>query len=271
MTNSSRPHRVKNSYFFRILVLSATVATFCSCAEADILVPPEERKDVPSLDVKGIEEPEKGEKEGLLTVLVSTSSKDVAPIKSVIRGYNKAKSVQMNVKKSVYMALMDETKESEGEAIYSAGKLRLKMGEPENSLIVMDNKTIWIETPGSEAGKPQVAKITAKDLKNQSRAPLAVLFSKEDTWNQFKVVKKVKGEQGQKFSLEPKEPKNWPDLRKISLTLSKDGKSLVQLSYEDELENKTEFAFKDIKKDQMLPARTFSYAPPSGAEITVYE
>jgi outer membrane lipoprotein-sorting protein len=213
-----------------------------------------------------------------LLALVSTPvhatkvTKDkLEPIKKVIRRYNSAPSVQMGVNKSVYMALMGETKASDGEAVYSQGRLRLKMNAPEDSLIVMDKSTIWIVTPGAEEGKPQVAKITAKDMKNQSRAPLAILLSREDAWSEFKIMKSEGSENGKRYFLEPKDPKKWPDLRKISLTLSKDGKSLVQLSYEDELENKTEFAFKNIVTDQKLSARTFKYAPPPGAEITVYE
>lgn len=196
----------------------------------------------------------------------------VAPnIKTVIRAYNEASSVQMAVKKTVYMALMGDTKTSEGEAIYSKGRLKLEMGEPENSLIVMDRSVIWVVSPGIEKDKPQVLKITAKDMRNQSRAPLALLLSKEQAWDNFKTLRTTAIDAGTRVELAPIDPKKWPDLQKISLTIGKDGKSLVQISYEDELENRTEFAFSDIKKDQKLPARTFAYSPPPGAEITVYE
>jgi outer membrane lipoprotein-sorting protein len=195
----------------------------------------------------------------------------IESIKQVIRSYNEAPSVKMDVSKSVFMAIMGETKTSEGEAAYAKGKLRLKMNAPEDSLVVMDQSTVWIETPGVEEGKPQVAKITAKDMKKRSRAPLAILFSNENAWNEFKIIKSESSERGTQFWLEPKDLKKWTDLRKISLTLSKNGKRLEQLSYEDELENKTEFVFKNIVTDQKLSARTFRYAPPPGAEITVYE
>jgi outer membrane lipoprotein carrier protein len=195
----------------------------------------------------------------------------LAPIKKVIRHYNEVSSVRMAVKKSVYMALMGDTKASEGEAVYAKGRLRLEMKEPESSLIVMDSNTIWVVTPGAEPNKPQVAKITAKDLRKQSRAPLAVLLSREEAWKEFKVVKSEDTDHGKRYWLEPKDPKKWPDMRKISLTLAKSGKRLVQLSYEDELENKTEFEFNNITTDQKLPANTFKYFPPRDAEVTVYE
>jgi outer membrane lipoprotein-sorting protein len=203
--------------------------------------------------------------------LAQASAPAIKEIQKVIHLYNGAKSVKMDVSKSVFMALMGETKASEGEAIYSRGKLRLKMNKPEDSLIVMDQEMVWIVTPGMEEAKPQVAKIIAKDMNKRSRAPLALLFSQVAAWDQFKVNKTEKSDEGKRFWLEPKEPKKWPDLRKIALTLSKDGKSLLQLSYEDELENKTEYAFKNIATDQKLPAHTFEYSPPPGAEISVYK
>ena len=132
----------------------------------------------------------------IIQLQVLAAPEDLQSIKSTIEHYNSAPAVSANLKKTITLIMLDETKMSEGTLLYSKGKLRLDIKKPEASLIVMNKNIVWIATTATKelGGKTQVLKIKMKNNVATSKAPIAALLSSSKAWDQF-LIKNVKTEE----------------------------------------------------------------------------
>jgi len=193
-------------------------------------------------------------------------------IQESIGQYNKVAGVSMAVKKTVKLALLDETKTSEGNLYFSKGQLRLELAKPEDSLVVLTAKEIWVESSieGLNGPEKHVMKIVSKDLKKRTKAPLALLLTDQKAWGQFKVLSSKKVEQKMILNLKPKDPQKFPELTQVSIELKPEEKEILKLSYQDEIENEVSFEFTDLDFSADVSTHKFKYTPPKNAEVVIY-
>jgi outer membrane lipoprotein-sorting protein len=202
-----------------------------------------------------------------------TAHDDLIKIKVLLRRYQLAKAVKVELKKTVKLALLDEEKNSEGNLILSNGRLKLEILKPEPSTVIVNKNLIWVISPTSKdlGGKTQVMKISSSSLKKQAKAPLAILIGRPSAWDQFKVESKTEDENTAKYVLKPKDPKEMNEMVVLKITVDKKNVELRDLSYSDDLDNETRFDFKaaDFKVD--IKDDAFDYVPPKNAELTEYK
>jgi len=190
-------------------------------------------------------------------------------VKKVVLHYQKSKSIKMSVDKEVYLSYLEQTKSSKGKLLFSKGRLRLEIEEPEKSLLLMAKNTIWVENHlSADMGGVQVTKINASKQLKQKNALLAFLFDNIKVWDNFEVLDSKIKDKLTAVSLKPKPGQDLGEVVKINLLLDMDNKILKKIVYWDELENKTEFAFSSIDFKAPMNEKLFSYTPPKGATVT---
>lgn len=192
-------------------------------------------------------------------------------VQSTMARYQNAKAVKIRVKKKVTLALLDEKKESEGQLFLSKGQMRLEIGKPENSMVIMNSSNIWVITPTPEelGGRPQVLKINSKEMKTQAKAPIAVLLGPSAAWRLFQISEEREEGDVVYVSLKPKTAGSMGELVSVQLEIKKKERLLKRLAYKDELENETTFEFIKTQFSVKVPKSKFHYVPPVNADVTV--
>ncbi len=186
-------------------------------------------------------------------------------VDAVLNKYRKAEAFKAKVTKTTANEVIGNETTGDGEFFFSKGKLRLEMGEPENTTVVYDGKTIWMETRLDET-TVTVTKIKSHDLKKNDTL-LASLFERKDLLKSFALTQ-AREEDGKKiYTFEPRK-RIKTEVRGLEIAL--EGKTLQRVTYRDDLENRVSFVFKDLKRGS-VPASRFKYTPPEGASITDIE
>ena len=193
-------------------------------------------------------------------------------VKSVVTKYQQAPAVEVDITKTVTLALLGEENKSDGRLIMSKGLLRLETKTPHESLIVVGKDVIWVMTPTPEdlGGRPQVMKIRSRQLKDQARAPLASLLGQPKAWDEFKVLKEVKTDDKVTLDLKPKKAGALGEIVSVRLEIDSKKKTLVDLADKDELDNETRFTFRNTNFAAAVKPANFQYTPPKNAEVTNY-
>lgn len=192
-------------------------------------------------------------------------------VKKVLNKYNQTSGVQADITKKVWIDLLEEDKTSDGELSFAKGLMRIELKGNESTVITMTSDTLWVETAGVSAdAKPQVAQIVSKDMAKMSRAPLALMFSRSKSIDQFNVKGDEVVDGVRKLTLVPKDLSKWKDLQKLYLEVEPKELVIKTAQYEDENQNRTTFSFRDTKFDQKFKKSLFKYSPPKGADVTVY-
>jgi len=252
-----------------VLILSLFVAACHSLSHATLKPKTAEKPVAEALNKEAKDLKSKPKK---VTPTNPKESEDLITIKEIFKKYRLAKSVKMKVKKSVHMDLLDQDKESSGMLYYSKGKIRLEIKKPHESLLIMNQKIIWMvnQLPEEFGGELQVTKITSKATSQKSKATLALLLSDEKVWKNFFVKKSEKTKNKSTFWLSPVESSELIDVKKVHLKLDTKNKKIEEIGYWDDIGNITRFKFSSIKFNTKMKKEIFNYVPPKNAEVTEY-
>jgi outer membrane lipoprotein-sorting protein len=172
-------------------------------------------------------------------------------------------------KKSVNNLLMKE-KNSKGTLHYWRGKLRVETESPDETLLVMDGKTIWVvnKLPEDMGGKTLVSKTNARSFK-KSNTFFAALLEDGKLLKEFKVKDRKVIETLILLELVPKSPDD-SEIQKLELSLQEPGQRLQKVTYWDDKENEVTFELGVVKSIDGDRKALFSYKPPKDAEVTEF-
>lgn len=178
--------------------------------------------------------------------------------------YRQSLGIKAEVKKSFFKKFADSTEQSEGEIFLMSGRLKIEIKSPveSRSLLVMNSKGIWLETPFEEGFPPTVTKLPTSSLK-KSDGIWNVLVGKAPLGKNFNVSASEKD--GKKIFLMTPKGKAQFELSRAEVVFT--GKDLSTLAYSDQMENKVTYEFSNWKKGS-LPMKMFEYTPPKGAAVT---
>lgn len=217
------------------------------------------------VEEKGSKEIQKEEK--VPAKIVQKQQKAIGKIKEVLKKYRKSRGVTMDLTKKVYLALMDSEKQIKGKAFLSKGKFRLEQSEPEKSLMVMSPEVLWIEN--SFNGDIQISKV-AMNGRARKKGLIGIFFDKTNIWDGYQIVKAKTRDEQKEYVLKPLKTNKEPEAQKVLVIIDMNKKQLQELTYWDELENKTTFSFENVKFGVALESNKFKYTPPKGAQVTEY-
>lgn len=172
-------------------------------------------------------------------------------------------------KKSINNLLMKE-KNSKGTLHYWQGKLRVETESPDETLLVMDGKTIWVvnKLPEDLGGQTLVSKTSARSFK-KSNTFFAALLEDGKLLKEFKVKDRKVIETMIRLELVPKSPDD-SEIQRLELSLQEPGQRLRQVTYWDDKENEVTFELGEVKSIEGDRKALFSYKPPKDAEVTEF-
>lgn len=204
---------------------------------------------------------------GLIAYLALVAASAGAPasakdVDAVLTKYRKAEAFRAKVKKTVAQEVLGTENSGNGQFFFSKGKLRLEMSEPENTILVYDGKTIWMETR-LDSKTVEVTKVKSKELKKNDSL-LAAIFERGDMLRTFKITKTRDIDGMKVFTFVPKDKKK-TEVRELEIGLS--GKELGRIAYLDDRENRVTFDFTDLIRET-ISGEKFAYTPPKGASVT---
>lgn len=180
--------------------------------------------------------------------------------------YRNAGLVEMNVEKKITSDLLGKTTSQLGKIYLSKNKFKWQTTEPEKSLLLFDGQYIWTEQapPKEFGGAVQVAKGKV-DKKNSSNVLISALLG-GDLKKNFKILDKKDESNLLTLSLEP----IGQDLavQNLSVVINKKDLLMQEISYSDDIGNKTQLEFSKVNFKKNANNKLFKYTPPKGAQVT---
>ena len=191
----------------------------------------------------------------------------VSEIERSLKSLRQKSGAALRLKKRTTNTLLGREKKSEGRLYYKQGKLRLELKAPEDTLVIMDGKTLWLVTVLGEelGGKTMVTKTSARSFKKASTI-MAALIENQKLLKEFNLQsRQVKGEEVQ-LSFLPKNKEG--EIQSLDLWLNPQAERLLKVVYTDDKENEVEFELGVPEVIESDSTKLFSYVPPKGAEVT---
>jgi outer membrane lipoprotein carrier protein len=137
------------------------------------------------------------------------------------------------------------------------GKFRWTYEKPHKQLIVGDGRKLWIHDP--DLNQVTVKRIDAAI----SSTPAALLAGKDDITALFTLRDAGSADGLQWVEALPKAQDT--GFERVRLGMS--GKSLAAMELNDQLGGRTLLRFSDLKPNAAVPAESFAFNPPKGADV----
>jgi len=152
----------------------------------------------------------------------------------------------------------NKVQESSGKVwIKRPGLFRWEYNDPYPQVIVADGKRIWIHDP-------ELDQVTVKkESEAIGNAPSMVLSGKYPLSRDFILKEVSRGDDYQWVSLTPKLEDS--DFKEISVAFS--GQTMTVLELKDNLGQRTQIHFKDLKIDSNIDDSRFKFSLPPGADL----
>jgi outer membrane lipoprotein-sorting protein len=193
-----------------------------------------------------------------------TTIEQVDVLDSVRKKYANYEQINLKIKKTTYLEVLDKTKISP-QKIYvtNQGEIRVDTEDvPKSSTILANNKALVIDEADPEFGGPVRVLVSKNQNLKQSSAFLTVLFGKGELSKFYTVTKKT----GDVYSL--KAVDSSLSAQKVEIKVNAENLQMSQIVYWDELKNKITL---DIETTAFLKERNgklFQYKIPKDAEVT---
>lgn len=142
-------------------------------------------------------------------------------------------------------------------ALETPRELRWQTDKPYQQLIVADGSRVWMYDP-------DLQQVTVRRQDNaEAHSPLTVLTDMSQLDRQFKVIESGRRDGLQWLRLSARNPNARFDYAELGF----DGSVLRRMVFRDQLGNVSEIRFSDWKRNPKLPASTFNFTPPKGADV----
>ncbi|MBU2545915.1 MAG: outer membrane lipoprotein chaperone LolA, partial [Gammaproteobacteria bacterium] len=137
------------------------------------------------------------------------------------------------------------------------GKFRWEVTKPMRQLIVTDGKTVWID-------EPDLQQVTIRSLDIDSQqTPILLLTNHAYLMNKFTISQLSAKASMQRFLLIPTNKQE--AFGQIIITFQKD--RLNQMEFSNQLDQKTQLIFSDVKMNPALDAKLFVFTLPKGVDV----
>lgn len=203
--------------------------------------------------------------------LRSPSNDDLANLKALDLKYKNSKSISMDLEKKLKLGILNQERKSKGRLLISQGRMRMEIDKPDQSLVVVDKKNIWVvQYPPEDlvGASLQVIRASAETKKGRSQSFIGLLV-KGGITKYFKVLNTMTAKDGSTtYFLQPEA--GTVEFARAQVTLDSSSQQIKELKYWDELSNETTFVFSKISFDKKIAADKFAYSPPKNADVTTY-
>lgn len=186
----------------------------------------------------------------------------------VEQNYQRAKSLKINLTKSVTLMALGRKELSEGELLVLKPKnFRLNFLKPEKNSVISNGKTFWVvEPPFMDGGALRI--MVSNKLSNLQSLALRTFLTSEDRFSKHFDVTETKSLPGQakEWTLVPSIKQD--GFTKVRLQVDLKSSEIRALTYWDELENEVKFDFIKVELNAKIDKKQFDYVVPKGADVT---
>jgi outer membrane lipoprotein carrier protein len=184
-------------------------------------------------------------------------------LQSAMGKYQAAKSITAKIEKSV-KTMWGDAQKAKGRLYYARGKMRMELDDDSKTTLIIDGKSLWVIL--NFEGQLQISQMSSEHLKKGDNV-LGAFFGDGKFLKNVEVAKVETNGRIQECLISPKSLKN---LEVKSLTVGIRNEELDNISYEDDLGNKTIYFFKSIALNDSIDPTKFQFVPPKGAQVSKF-
>lgn len=174
--------------------------------------------------------------------------------------------VTLHVVKKVKSDLMGTESQLPGKIFLAKDRFRWDTNGAETSSIIYDGSNLWtIQQPPK--GFKAAAQVTRMKMSSQTENQIFLKKLLQDKLDKnFSISKKSedKKKKAWRFYLKPTELNSVTN--QLEILVANEG-NLIEVSYEDEIQNKIIIEIEKIKKTAEIPKEMFKYSPPKGTQV----
>ena len=253
-------HTVLLALVFQLLILVAQADGFSSSKkQADLVEPMEQVK------VEATPKPQalKKSKDKKTNSKKAPADPLLAVFNEVIAKYDSSSSIESKIVRKVKPALVGKEKSYQGKIYWSAKKFRWETETPEKSLILSDSDYVWnVNYPS--AAFPEDVQVSRSKLDPKKEKAL-VMSSFKNMQTEFEIEKTEKLDSKIVFHMKEKNKKGI--FEDFSMIVDEKQKLISELSYTDDVGNKTTIQLSETQFNSKLSQELFQYKAPKGVKV----
>jgi outer membrane lipoprotein carrier protein len=181
-------------------------------------------------------------------------------VNAIQKNYQSVRTFQAEFEQKSFVKMINRTETAQGNVqIKKPGKMKWVYNDPDPQVLISNQKNLWLYTPEDK----QATKMPIESIYS-SNTPALFLAGQGVLTNIFNVTEVVTGESIYTVTLFPKEAKN--DLNRLILRVNKNSYQITGITVYDELGNKTQIKFRNIRINEQIAKSTFDFIVPAGVE-----
>ena len=184
-----------------------------------------------------------------------------AIVDAIQKQYDTTHTFQARFVQKSYLRILDQSQHAQGTvSIKKPGKMRWEYNAPDRQILVSNDQALWLYLPDEQ----QVTKMKVQSIYS-SNTPALFLAGRGQLTESF-TIKKVTEQDGVYIvELIPRDKAQ--NLTKMVLLADKKNFQIIGSRVYDNLGNKTEMIFSDIRRNPALDDATFQFEVPKGVEL----
>ena len=184
-----------------------------------------------------------------------------AIVDAIQKQYDATHTFQARFVQKSYLRILDQSQHAQGTvSIKKPGKMRWEYNAPDRQILVSNDQALWLYLPDEQ----QVTKMKVQSIYS-SNTPALFLAGRGQLTESF-TIKKVTEQDGVYIvELIPRDKAQ--NLTKMVLLANKKNFQIIGSRVYDNLGNKTEMIFSDIRRNPALDDATFQFEVPRGVEL----
>ena len=182
-------------------------------------------------------------------------------VNAIQKNYQSVRTFQAEFEQKSFVKMINRTETAQGNVqIKKPGKMKWVYNDPDPQVLISNQKNLWLYSLEDK----QAAKMPVESVYS-SNTPALFLAGEGILTNIFNVNEVITGKNIYTVTLSPKEAKS--DLNRLILRANKNNYQIIGVTVYDDLGNKTQIKFKNIRINEQIAESIFDFKVPAGVEI----
>ena len=184
-----------------------------------------------------------------------------AIVNAIQENYQSVRTFQAEFEQKSFVNMINRTETAKGNVqIKKPGKMKWVYNDPDPQVLISNQKNLWLYSLEDK----QATKMPVESVYS-SNTPALFLAGEGILTNIFNVTEVITGKNIYTVTLSPKEAKS--DLNRLILRANKNNYQIIGVTVYDDLGNKTQIKFKNIRINEQIAESIFDFKVPAGVEI----
>ena len=182
-------------------------------------------------------------------------------VNAIQKNYQSVRTFQAEFEQKSFVNMINRTEIAQGNVqIKKPGKMKWVYNDPDPQVLISNQKNLWLYSLEDK----QATKMPVESVYS-SNTPALFLAGEGILMNIFNVTEVITGKNIYTVTLSPKEAKS--DLNRLILRANKNNYQIIGVTVYDDLGNKTQIKFKNIRINEQIAESIFDFKVPAGVEI----